>query len=729
MAVRDERGAIRGRTRRRVLWRVGEVSARRRWTVVVVWSLVVAAALAAVPGLLAGLGTPSLRVAGSPADRAMASLQRGFPELGGEQMVLAFASDRWTADDPAYLNAVGEGLKALARRPGVGTMQFLPRAAGQDRRHLYAVVGLSGTELQKQRRLGGWRSAIQDAARVASGGRVAVSLVGETSVFDHVKRADLADLRRAETWALPVALLVLAAGLGAVGAGLLPLVAAGVTIAVTCGVLDVLKAVGGLRPDTMSLTVAATIGLGLGLDYALLLLLRHRRTPRPGDVADTAGRTVVWCAVAVAACAATLLLVDAQVVRTLAVPAVVSACVAPLVVLTLLPALLAIAPGLAAPRRRRSAGDPGEFWARWARHLMRRPVRYAVVSATVLVLAAAPVAGIAPGLDFDRDALRGTDPGAGIARMEGDGLAGVTVLALPHRPGEPVEVSGLVQALRSDERVSVAVPLDNGRDVTAVLIGTRDAADRARTAALVRDLRDRAWLDARTGLPSAQRVQVAGAAATLADLRAETASRLWRVAAVVLGFSLVFLVAAMRSVLLPLKAVLMNVLTTGASFGLLTLVADAEGQRVNVLLPLLVSTIVFGLSLDYEVFLVHRIAEHYRATGDNTEAVARGLRDTARPITLAAAVLAATFASLLTADRVEIRQLGFAVATAIALDATLVRLVLVPALMRLLGRYNWWLPAVAAGSATPIAVVKRWRPGSPPGRARRMLRRWAPSRR
>ncbi|MFI0445426.1 MMPL family transporter [Actinomadura sp. 6N118] len=647
-----------------------------------------------LPSLAGDLDAPSLRVAGSPADVAAGTLERGFPELGTEQMVLAFSADHLAADDTEYLAAVQAGLEALTAGPGIGAVQFLPPAVGQDQRHLYVLAGLQGGEKQWQARLPARRAALQRAVARTSEGRVRVSLASQTAMLGEVKRADQDDFKRAELVAVPLALVVLIAGLGSLGAGLVPLLMAGVTVAVTSGVLALSALAFGLHVDTLMLTVAATIGLGLGLDYGLLLLLRYRRhqdvsvVRRAGEVLEAAGRTVVWCACAVFVAAGTLLMVEADIIRALAISVMVAAVLAPLVTLTLLPALLGAFPRLAAPPRRKGEGTEEGGWERWARHLMRRPVRYTVLAGGLLVLAVVPVAGLRLGLDFDRNSLRGTDPGRAIAQMESDRIAGITVLALPHR-GRLTEVSGQVERLRADPRVSVVVPVDNGRDLTAVLIATRSASDHPAMAALVEDLRPMG--------------QVAGAAAVLVDLKQECSKRLWQVAALVLGCSLVFLMAALRSVLLPVKAVVMNVLATGAAFGLLALVTD---QQVNVLLPLLTFTLVFGLSMDYEVFLVHRIAEHYRTGGDNTDSVALGLRDTARPITLAAAVLIVTFAALLTADRQELRQLGFLVAVAVTLDVTLIRLVLVPALMRLLGRWNWWLPlrAECLAERHPVAA-------------------------
>ncbi|MBG0824135.1 MMPL family transporter [Planomonospora sp. ID91781] len=739
--------------------RLGTWAARHRRPVAGVWLLAVVVSLALLPGLVRTLGGPSLEVAGSPSARAAALLERGFPEMGSEQVVAAFTSTAPTAptgpaaptrpsaptgpaapttpatptapttptgpaaSDPAYLRAVGAALRALAGRPGVGAVQVLPPAPGQDRRNLYALVGLTGDEAARQRRLADQASVLREAAGRASGGTVGASLVGVTPLFAEVKEVDLADLRTAEAVAVPLALLILTAGLGSLGAALVPLVVAGAAVAVTAGVLAAAGPGLGAGPDTLTLTVACSVALGLGMDYALLITFRYRqargrgldRFAAAGTATATAGTTVCWCAVAVALAACALLAVRVGPVRSLALPAVVAAVAAPAGALTLLPALLAgcdrfLAFG-ALPRRGGSGRATGRHgvaregeeggWARWARHLMRHPWPYLAGATALLLLAAAPLPGLRLGMDVDRASVAGTDAGRGLARMEADGVAGLTALLLPHPPGAPpVDTSALVAALRADPRVALAVPADNGRDLTVVVVLSDQPPDRAGAAALNERI---ARAPALGLLPAGQRVLVGGPAAMTADLGAASTDRLWQVAALVLSGSLLFLSVAFRSLLLPLKAVLLNLLTVAAAFGLTVWVFQGPSgtPAVSAVLPVALLTLVFGLSMDYEVFVVHRIAEYRRAGAGDTAAVALGLQHSARTVTLAAAVMVVTFAGLLAGHRQEVRQLGFAVAAAITIDAVLIRLVMVPALMRLLGRGSWWLPAPLARLLPP----------------------------
>ncbi|WP_043632859.1 MMPL family transporter [Nonomuraea candida] len=729
-----------GDRRRRSVWcRLGLLAARRHRLVLAVWLVLVAGSAVLVPGLVERSAAPAIRVEGSGSADAARLLQQGFPQLGGEQMLMVFASATLTDADGPYQRALHDATRAVAARPLVGGVRLLPAVPGQDRRRVYALLGVNGDQRARQEALPSLLRAAGDAADRASGGRVEVHVVAEGALLTLIKRTDLADLQRAELLAVPLSLLALAAGLGAIGAAAAVLAVAG-AVTVTClGLLGVASLL-GVTVNTFMLAVAATVGLGLGLDYALLILLRYRqsraaghdRHEAAGAAVSTAGRTAIWCALGVALTSAALLVVRTPMIRTMAVAVCVAAVVAAAVAVTLPPALLVAADRWLLRRRaadrwflrrraadrwllrrraadrwllrrradrqslRRRAAAPagGDGWARWARHLMRHPVAYTLACSGALLLAAAPLTGARLGFDLDRPALAGTDFARGLAHMEADGIASAVAVVLPHPAGTPpVAASALVAALKDDPRVSLTASVDNGHDLTVVIVFTRTSLDDPATTELARQITGRL---APATLPPGQQVYVTGPTMIFSDLMDETAAQLGTVIPLVLGCSLVFLLVTFRSVVLPVKAVVMNLLAVLAAFGLLTLATrhlpGLVGAEVNTLVPLLAFTLVFGLSIDYEIFLIHRVAEHYQVHGDNTAAVADGLTHTARPITVAAACMVATFAALLTADSRHLVQLGLTVAVAIVLDATLIRLVLVPALMRLFGDRNWWLP-------------------------------------
>jgi RND superfamily putative drug exporter len=708
-----------GAGRRSLWWRLGDLAARRHRAVLAAWLALAAISAILIPGLVERAIAPAVRVEGSTSLAGARLVERGFPQLGAEQLMMIFASATLSDADEPYQRALHDAVRAASALPQVGGVQLLPALPGQDRRHAYAIVGVNGDQRARQRALPLLLSATKQAASRASGARVDVHLVGESALLAEEKRTDLADLRRAELLAVPLSLLVLLVGLRSAGAALAVMCVAGAVTVTTLGVLA-LASLLGLSADTFMLAVAATVGLALGLDYALLTLFRYRHARTAGHLphqaaaiaVSTAGRTASWCAVGVALTAATLLVVRTPMIRAMGMAASLSAVVAAVAAVTLLPALLVAADRrllrrrpLAPPRagwirwgsrarpRARRAG-----WGRWARHLMRHPVAYTLACAGALLVAAAPVTELRLGFDLDRASIAETDFGRGLAYMEADQISSALGVVLPHPAGAPpVDTTALIATLERDAKVAFTTSVDNGRDLTIVIVIIRTHIDEPATTALAGQI-TRQLVPAT--LPPGQEAFVTGPNVIFSDLMEETTTQLSTVVLLVLGCSMIFLLVTFRSILLPIKAVLMNLLAVTAAFGLLTLATrhlpHLVGSQVNTLIPLLAFTLVFGLSIDYEIFLIHRIGEHYHALGDNTAAVVHGLRHTARPITMAAAVMVITFAALLTAHRYHLVQLGLAVAIAITLDATVIRLALVPALMRILGTRNWWLPAPLA---------------------------------
>ncbi|MER6943776.1 MMPL family transporter [Nonomuraea sp. NPDC000554] len=703
-------GARTGTVRRSVWWRLGDMAARHHRAVLAVWLAFVAGSALMIPGLVERAIAPAIRVEGSTSLAGARLLEQGFPQLGTEQMMLIFDSATLSDGEEPYQRALHDALRAVSAQPQVGGAQLLPLVPGQDRRHVYAIVGVNGDQQARQAALPVLLRAAKEAASRASGSRVDAHLVSESALLAETKHTDLADLQRAELLAVPLSMVVLLVGLGSAGAALAVLAVAGTVTVTALGVMAAASRF-GVPVNTFMLAVAATVGLALGLDYALLSLFRYRHSRAAGHdrcqaaalAVSTAGRTTTWCAVGVALTAAALLVVRTSMIRTMGAAVSLSAVVAAAAAVTLLPAVLVAADRWLTqrrpphPRRQDRSGDAGG-WGRWARHLMRHPVAYTLACTGVLLAAAAPVTGMRMGFDLDRASITDTDFGRGLAYMEADQISSALAVVLPHPVGaRPVDTAALVTALEEDARVALTTSVDNGRDLTVVIVIIRTHIDEPATTALARQITQQIGP---ATLPPGRHVFVTGPNAIFSDLMDETTAQLGMVILLVLGCSLLFLLVSFRSILLPIKAVLMNLLAVGAAFGLLTLATrylpHLFGSQVNTLIPLLAFTLVFGLSIDYEIFLIHRIGEHYHANGDNTAAVIDGLRHTARPITVAAAVMVATFTALLTADRHHLVQLGLAVATAITLDATVIRLALVPALMRILGTSNWWLPAPLA---------------------------------
>ncbi|SHF54242.1 MMPL family transporter [Streptoalloteichus hindustanus] len=692
----------------RLFYRLGRASASRRGLVLAGWLAVVVLALGGLPHLLGSLGPPALSAEGSESARADALVAGAFPGWGQEQAVVVFRSATLTVDDPAYRQAVAMGLAALREQPGVGVVildpPFLTAATrGRADRHVTLVfTGLLGDAPARNRQLALQQTALRQTTRDTSHGQVEASLVNLASIYAELHGIGLADLRRAELVALPVAALILLAAMGALRWAAAAMLFGAAAVTTVVGVLALATAV--VTVDTLMLAAAVTLGWGLGLDYAILMIFRYRAERALGHDPEeaaarataTTGVTVALASLAVIICGACLFVVRAAVVRESAVTLIIVAALTGAAALTLLPALLPSVSG----RAERPAGvrpDRDTRWARWARHLMRHPWRYALAAATVLSLSAAPALSLRLGLDIDRSVLATTPAGQSLLAMEREGVPTVISVLLPRQEGAaPPEVRPLLTALRAEPGVTSVAHLDNGRDTSWISVVPSMSADAPAGQDLVRRLRAH-LLPAH--LPPGQQVLVGGPVAQLTDFQQEITSKLWWLVGLALAGSGAYLVAAFRSLVLPAKALAMNVLAVGASYGLVTVAfqpADSAPDRPGVLnffVPVITFVILFALSTDYEVFLVRRIQEHHRRHGDTTEAVAAGLHHTARPITAAALVMVVVFTGLLSAHRAEIRQIGFALAVAIAIDATVVRLVLVPALMQLFGRYNWWLPA------------------------------------
>ena len=461
--------------------------------------------------------------------------------------------------------------------------------------------------------------------------------------------------------------------------------------------------------QTMEMSVfvtnmASMIGIGVAVDYSLFIVARYREEVRAGRALDggprggmaTSGLAVLFSGLTVIISLAGLWMLDNTAIRSMALGAMLVVAVAMLAAVTLLPALLGrrVTARSRLFRRSRAAkrrGDGPGFWQRWTDAVMRRPVVAAAGSAAVLLALAAPVLGIETkngALDqFPRDheVVRGFEAATAVA---GAGASSPVHVVAEADDGAAARAAAgrLRDALEREPGVAgVAEPVAS-RDGRAVLLvaQTRGEPESGAAKATVERLR--------SALPAAGggdvRVDVGGVTASQIDLDDLIAGGMWKILLFLLGLSYLVLLVLLRSVVLPAKAVLMNLLSVGASFGVLTLVFG----EVDTLTPPLVLAVVFGLSMDYEVFLLTRIRERYEATGDTRLAVAQGLAASARTISSAALIMVAVFAVFVATGVPSIQQIGLGTAVAIALDATLVRLILVPATMELLGEWNWYLP-------------------------------------
>jgi len=725
--------------------RWGLAMARHRRIVLVVWAIVLVGCAALYPSLRGNLGAPDYRVQGADSTRAAQLIQRYFPGQGSEQDVLVFYSRSLRAYDPAFRAAVRQALSMMGKQRHVAGISGPYSSSGmsqisRDGHAAIAAIGVAGSA----RDLIAQAGHLQSVASAAQTSQVRVWMTGYSPIAKDLMNVETSDIERAEAIGVPVALVILLLAFGTFSAAALPLLLAGAGLLLTYGLLALLSKI--LRFDIFLLTIVTMIGVGIGIDYALFIVSRFREELARGDPGAppsarvtrsvavsiaTSGRVVMFSGAIVALSLACLFLVRAPIFQEISVGAVAVVFCTLLAALTLLPATLAclghkinagalpkvLQPANARPADERVVGG----WARWAQTVMRHPVLAALSSGAILIAVAIPVLGLRTGINLDFSSLSGSPASNGemvLAHSFTPGaLSPIEVLVIPER-GHPLGYLSprrerqLADTVSKDTRVA-ALSVQRQRGSILVRIVPSVPIDSPAASALVGRLRRE--LAPRIRTLTGATVLVGGTTAQFVDLSHETHSKFPVVLALVLGLSVLLLLLVFRSVVLPLKAALMNLLATGATIGLVILVfQDGHGAGlfdfqspgfIQVYLPLSVFALLFGLSMDYEVFLIGRMREEWLQTHENRRAVATGLQHTGRPISAAAAIMVAVFGSFVTANVLEIKQFGFALAVAIALDATLVRLVLVPALMRLLGSVNWWWPRSSrrAAEATPEA--------------------------
>ncbi|MBD0843031.1 MMPL family transporter [Streptomyces sp. TRM68416] len=720
----------------KALWRLGASAARRPWRVIAAW--LVAATLAVLAALSVGGRTAdSMTAPGLDSQRAAQLIERAGTGQEGmtAQVVVTPVEDGATFIDDAGARTALTRLQAEVRR--------LPH-----------VLGTSDPAGALD---AGGDTTVRDGL-VSADGRIAVVRVqypdqSMLSAKDLDALVDLGDRLRAE---LPLriemggdlfyafsdpaggmseligilaAAAILFLAFGSLVAAALPIGMA--VFGLTVGVATMTVLAGVTDVPTFAPVLGSMVGLGVGIDYALFVLARHREylargldhREAAGRAVATAGRPVVFAGgiVVVSILGLAVANVPFMTVGGLAVSIVVLIMVVASV--TLLPAFLGAAgprlarigrigralrtgkPGRLTRRRAPAPGAaPAAGWRRWIGHVNRHPVPYAIGAAGLLLTATLPVLGLRVGLPDDgsqppsRTERRAYDL---VAEGFGPGTNGPLVIAADPA-GDPQVVDRLVGAVAADPGIASVAPahIDRATGIATLVVFPTTSPQEKATADTIARLRTDV-LPTATGHGPA-RAHVGGAAASLSDVGQRTSERLPVFVAAVLAMSFLLLMLVFRSILVPLKAVLLNLLSIGAAYGVMVAVfqwgwgSSLIGLEATVpivsFIPMFLFAILFGLSMDYEVFLLSRVREEYLRTGDNRTAIVEGVSGTARIITSAALIMVAVFLSFAVAEDPSTKMFGLGLATAIFIDATVVRMVLVPATMTLLGRTNWWLP-------------------------------------
>src|SRR3954447_9555250 len=659
---------------------------------------------------------------------------------GAQSMHLAVVLAMRPGADAAAVRAQVERVDRLTR--GMSHIRLTPQAkraaeASAGRTSIAVVpLNVSGSQDQSSNAT----SDLRDKLHVGSAADgVEPHLVGMQALWTGMQDLSKKDLQKAERTGFPIVFVILLAVFGSLAAAALPLALGFASVAITGAVIYFLSQ--SMEMSVYVTNVASMIGIGVAVDYSLFVLARYREEMVAGleetearNVAmRTSGVAVAFSGVTVMISLAGVFVLDSSVLRSMATGAIVVVAFSILGAVTLLPALMrlmgrrayrrsrvAVTSGLLVRalrsfRRRRGSTNPAEvkgtFWQRWSDAVMRRPVIAAAGAAAVMLALAYPALHLKVGDGALRQFPKGNETRTGAelaARATGPGAAGPMQIVGRFDRGKASDratrgaVRSSVAGLGHDRetaRVEPPQPSRDGRSVLVTVIPRHDAeSDPARS--LVQ--RARADASAHRGLARVADVSVGGNTAQLEDFKGLVFGQMWKVALFVAAFSYLVLFALLRSVILPLKAIVMNLLSVAAAYGVLVtffqwgwfdkLTGFHHLGYVNTMTPVFLLAITFGLSMDYEVFLLSRIRERYDATGDTRTAVGQGLARSARTITSAALIMVSVFAIFAGIGVPSIKELGLGLAVAIPLDATLVRLVLVPAFMEIMGRWNWWLP-------------------------------------
>ncbi|MCB8907028.1 MULTISPECIES: MMPL family transporter [unclassified Streptomyces] len=719
----------------KALLHLGASAARHPWRVIAAWLIATTlAVLAAVA--FGGRTADSMTAPGLDSQRAAELIERAGTGQEGmtAQVVVTPVDDGATFSDDGARTALARLRAEVQRLPHVlGTSD--PAGAlgtGGDTAVRGGLVSADG-------RIAVVRVQYPDQSRLSAEDLDALVDLGDRLRAELPLRIEMggslfyafsdSDGGASELIGLLAAAAILFLAFGSLVAAALPIGMA--VFGLTVGVATMTVLAGVTDVPTFAPVLGSMVGLGVGIDYALFVLARHReylaRGLDPHEAAGravaTAGRPVVFAGgtVVVSILGLAVANVPFMTVGGLAVSIVVLTMV--LASVTLLPAFLGAAgprlartgrigralqtrkPGRLARRRDTVAGAaPAAGWRRWIGHVSRHPVPYAIGAAGLLLTATLPVLGLRVGLPDDgslphsRTERRAYDL---VAEGFGPGTNGPLVIAADPT-GDPGVLDRLVATVAADPGIASVAPthIDRATGIaTLVVFPTTSPQDKA-TADTIARLRAEV-LPAAIGHGPA-RAHVGGAAASLSDVGRRTSERLPVFVAAVLAMSFLLLMLVFRSVVVPLKAVLLNLLSIGAAYGIMVAVFQwgwggaLIGLEATVpivsFIPMFLFAILFGLSMDYEVFLLSRVREEYLRTGDNGTAIVEGVSRTARIITSAALIMVAVFLSFAVAEDPSTKMFGLGLATAIFIDATVVRMVLVPATMTLLGRTNWWLP-------------------------------------
>ena len=716
---------------------MARASSRHPWRVVAAWAVLAVASFAAAAMYIGDVLNDDIEFTNRPESvRAQELIDAKFgdgTETASTEYVIV-SSDSATVEDPAYRSYV-EGLQAaLAAEESVASppatyyqaIEQSPEAAvglvSQDQRSTLIPVTITDQDEETIESLRGVLASHDEPG-------FRTQLAGQATLFVDFAKVAQEDAQKGESIGFMAALLVLVVVFGAIIAALVPLVMAIAAIGVALGLVTVIGQVVGFNLFVENMILM--IGMAVGIDYSLFIVSRYREERKKGYLkldaigaaGATASRAVFFSGMTVVLALLGMFILPTTIFRSLAAGAIFVTLMSLLAAMTLLPAVLALLgdrvnwPRLSRRARLDVPHDvPGGFWDRITRRVMARPVVFLLASVAVLGTLGSFTLQLNKGSSTSIDTFPDDVPSkAAFLTLQREFAGGLT---------EPAEIVITGDVGGSDVEQAIAelrdrvtqmpafapqtqvVPSEDGSviRVSAFFKGSGTENDAAFDA--IRRLREDVVPSVFGGIPGVE-VLVGGNTAFFSDFLAVTDTYQWIVLAFVLGLSFILLMVVFRSIVVPIKAIVMNLLSVAAAYGAITLVFQ-EGvgigffnaigftfqrtEAIEAWLPLFLFSVLFGLSMDYHVFLLSRIREEYDKTHDNTEAVAYGLRTTAGIITGAAIIMVVVFTGFASGRLGPFQQMVFGLAVAVFMDATIVRTLLVPASMRLLGDLNWYLP-------------------------------------
>jgi RND superfamily putative drug exporter len=699
-----------------VLYAIARFCVRQRFVVLAVW-LVVAVGLVAVSQGFSDNTSDNLSLPGTNSQRATDALSHSFPAQsnGSSPIVLHVKSGKLT--DSKYTGAVNQAAADVAKAPNVASVVNPLTSQGasalsKDKAtgYLSVTTTVSAGELS----VSDAQTIIDAASKPAEQAGIGVQTGGQLG-----QKVSKPSTESSELIGILAAMVILTFTFGTITAMLLPIFNAILALAATLAIVRMLSHV--TTVSTVAPTLATMIGLGVGIDYALFIVTRHFRGLDDGlDLREsiarataTSGGAVVFAGSTVTIALVSLAVADIPLVTTMGFMAAIAVVVAVLAAVTLLPAMLSIVGPHINSLRVRGRPQAGQekrgMWAKWASAVARRPLVAGLLALVILIPLASPLLSLNLGqkdvaaLSTSTTARQAYDE---VSKNFGAGVNGPLIVAVslgsPAQSNSDSRLATLQKEVSQTSGVAAVTPVQVDKAGTTAFfnaVPTKGPAEDA-TADLVNQLRNSVIPKAEKGTNI--KAYVGGSTAGNVDLAANISSKLPLQILVVIGLSFLLLTLAFRTVVIPVQAAVMNVLSIGAAYGVLTAIfqfgwlhsligLDGSVPIVSYV-PLFMFAVLFGLSMDYEVFLVSQIEEHVHAGEENKQSVVSGLVTSARVITAAATIMVFVFGSFVVNGDPTVKQFGIGLAVAVILDATIVRCLLVPAVMIMTGKANWYIP-------------------------------------